>query len=252
MPWQICGSVSSARPGIVLFCLQSSTACTVIGTQWSPAEVSSGALSGHLLLCSVCLFRTRLAGVGDKEQRMNNLYFPLSQRLPTGLLSRKKYSWLAVSAWELVPDPAHCPPLQLSEILPRQKYQAAVFDYCLFILAPGKKECFLSFWTKPYFLSHIGLVAVKTTQMAGKAIAVPLMRPPESLFDVACKFPFRAWLWGVCIHFPGIPTPSCQDYRLRVETDLRDLFVPFPSCPLVLNGLIRMPTILSKEKLYFL
>lgn len=121
-------------------CLQSSVACTVIGTQWSLAEVSSGALSGHLLLCSVCLCRTRLAGVGDKEQRMNNLYFPLSQRLPTGLLSRKKYSWLAVSAWELVPDPAHCPPLQLSEILPRQKYQAAGFDYCLFILVPGKKR----------------------------------------------------------------------------------------------------------------
>lgn len=195
-------------------CLQSSGACTGIGIQWSPAEVSSGALSGHLLLCSVCLCRTRLAGVGNKEQRMNNLYFPLSQRLPTGLLSRKKYSWLAVSAWELVPDPAHCPPLQLSEILPRQKYQAAGFDYCLFILVPGEKECFLSFWTKPHFLSHIGLVAVKMTQMAGKAIVVPLMRPPEFLFDVACKFPFWAWWWGVCIHFPGIPTPSCQDYRL--------------------------------------
>lgn len=151
-----------------------------------------------------------------------------------------------------MPALAHCPPLQLSEILPRQKYQAAGFDYCLFILVPGEKGCFLSFWTKPHFLSHIGLVVVKRTQMAGKAMAVPLMRPPEFLFDVAYKFSFRAWLWGVCIQFPGIPTPSCQDYRLRVETDLRDLFVPFSSCPIFLNGLIRMPAILSKEKLYFL
>lgn len=89
-----------------------------------------------------------LLGVVDKEQKMNNLYFSLSQRLPTGLLSRKNIPGLLSQCESMCQAQPIVPLFTLSEILPRQKCQAAGLEYCLFILVPGQKECFPSFMSK--------------------------------------------------------------------------------------------------------
>lgn len=90
-----------------------------------------------------------LLGVVDKEQKMNNLYFTLSQRLPTGLLSRKNIPGLQSQHESMCQAQPIVPLFTLSEILPRQKYQAA--DYHLCILVPVQRECFLSFMGKTSF-----------------------------------------------------------------------------------------------------
>lgn len=103
----------------------------------------------HTFLCT--LFASAepgLLGVVDKEQKMNNLYFTLSQRLPTGLLSRKNIPGLQSQRESMCQARPIVPFFTLSEILPRQKCQAAGFDYCLLILVPGQRECFLSFMGK--------------------------------------------------------------------------------------------------------
>lgn len=52
-----------------------------------------------------------LLGMVDKEKKMNNLYFTLSQRLPTGLLSRKNIPGLQSQHESMCQAPA-CGPLQ--------------------------------------------------------------------------------------------------------------------------------------------
>jgi hypothetical protein len=94
-----------------------------------------------------------LLGVVDKEQKMNNLYFTLSQRFPTGLLSRKNIPGLQSQHESICQAQPIVPFFTLYEILTRQKYQAAGFDYCFFILVPGKKDSFYHSWRKLHFLS---------------------------------------------------------------------------------------------------
>lgn len=62
-----------------------------------------------------------LLGVVDKEQKMNNLYFTLSQRLPTGLLSRKNIPGLQSQRESMCQAQPIVPLFTLSEIVPRQK-----------------------------------------------------------------------------------------------------------------------------------
>lgn len=193
-PWQICGSVraetvvSCYHPGF----LQPFVIHILVGRQWSSATVSTVALFWYILLCSLCLCRTRFAGGNRQKNRKWIIYVSLSHRgSPLGYFLGNISLACSLSVRSCA-RPCPLSPVQLSEIFPRQKYQTAGFGYCHFVLVPEKRKCFLSFMGKTS-LSQC-LVAVKMTQRAGKAIVVPLTRPPEFLFDVVYTFVFRAWL----------------------------------------------------------
>ena len=101
----------------------------------------------HTLFC--ILFASAepgLLGVVDKEKEMNNLYFTFSQRLPTGLLSRKNIPGLQSQRESMC---------QVQPIVPSSHWDITQTDVSgcrlgllSFYFSPWKRECSLSFMGK--------------------------------------------------------------------------------------------------------
>lgn len=147
----------SARPEMVLSscyhpdCLQSFAMCTLIGKQWSLAEVSVGALFWYLLLCCLLSAEPGLIGVVDKEQKMNNLYFTLSQRLLPGLLSRKNIPGLQSQRESMCQAQPIVPLFNCLRYYPDRNIRQLGLIIAFLFWFLGKENAFYHPWAKPHF-----------------------------------------------------------------------------------------------------
>lgn len=117
----------------------------------------------HTLFC--ILFASAepgLLGVVDKEKEMNNLYFTFSQRLPTGLLSRKNIPGLQSQRESMC---------QVQPIVPSSHWDITQTD------VSGCRLGLLSFYFSPWKREYVNFILKSTRRTyrgRGKLLLTPI------------------------------------------------------------------------------